>query len=295
MEHHPGIAAKITEDNRKIFALLSSYLNHAPDLIYPAEIAEVMQIGVSAEYAFKLLLAAKFGFDIAGSAEDKTLFIAYFDPMVHLLDAGEYARNPYYRNIRIPAAKIGGSELKYETCKPYEGFVCGDILQTAEGRQIPQIGFFETEFKYPAVLEQDRIWMTITPNEIETMKEPIAEAFGRVLTFGLGLGYYAYMVSEKDNVDNVTIVEINEDVIRLFKQYVLPQFKHAPKIKIVQADAFDFARTRLTGEAFDFVFTDLWHDVSDGIDLYLKIKQVERQHPDTVFSYWIEKSMLCYL
>ena len=77
-------------------------------------------------------------------------------------------------------------------------------FKTKEGRQIPQIGFFETEFKFPALLENDRIWMTITPNEIETMKEPVDGAFGNVLTFGLGLGYYAYMVSEKENVESVT-------------------------------------------------------------------------------------------
>lgn len=92
-------------------------------------------------------------------------------------------------------------------------------LQTKEGRQIPQIGFFDTEFMFPALLENDRIWMTITPNEIETMKEPVDGAFGHVLTFGLGLGYYACMVSEKENVESVTVVDMNEDVIRLFKKY----------------------------------------------------------------------------
>ena len=77
--------------------------------------------------------------------------------------------------------------------------------------------------------------MTITPNEIETMKEPVDEAFGHVLTFGLGLGYYAYMVSEKENVESITIVETNEDVIDLFNKYILPQFKNAHKIKIIQS------------------------------------------------------------
>lgn len=295
MEDAKGITEPIQEGNRQLFALLGSYLNHAPDLIQAAEIAEIVQSGVSAEYAFKLLLAAKFGLDIVDSEADKALFNAYFHPMIHRLDLGEYERNPYYRNIRLPAVRIGNSELKYERYKPFEGFVCNDILRTTEGRQIPQIGFFETEFTYPAVLEQERIWMTVTPNEIETMKEPVAAAFGRVLTFGLGLGYYAYMVSEKDNVDSVTIVEINEDVIHLFKRHILPQFKQAQKIRIVHGDAFDFARTHLARNAYDYVFTDLWHDVSDGIDLYLRMKQVERQHPGTKFSYWIEKSMKCYL
>jgi hypothetical protein len=286
---------QIRQDNHKVFALLSSYLNHAPDLIHEAEVEEIVQSGVSVEYAFKLILAAKFGLDIVDSDEDKALFNAYFHPMIHLLDVGEYEQNPYYRNIRLPEVRIGGSELTYECYKPYEGFVCNDILQTSEGRQFPQIGIFPAEFKYPAVLEQGRVWMTVTPNEIETMKVPVAEAFGSVLTFGLGLGYYAYMVSEKDNVDSVTIVEINEDVIRLFKQHILPQFKQAGKIQIIHADAFEFARTRLSQDAYDYVFTDLWHDVSDGIELYLKMKLIEQQYPETRFSYWIEKSIQCYL
>ena len=165
--------------------------------------------------------------------------------MIHQLDANEYYSNPYYKNIKIPTIKIGKSELKYEKYKPFEGFVCNDIIQTKEGRQIPQIGFFETEFMFPAVLENDRIWMTITPNEIETMKEAVDDAFGNVLTFGLGLGYYAYMVSEKENVESVTVVDMNEDVIKLFKKYVLPQFKNAHKIKIIKADAFEYAQKHM--------------------------------------------------
>ncbi|SFS94039.1 hypothetical protein [Paenibacillus sp. 453mf] len=60
--------------------------------------------------------------------------------------------------------------------------------------------------------------------KIETMKEPVEAAFGNALTFGLGLGYYAYMVSEKDNVKSVTVVEANEHVIRLLKEHILPQY-----------------------------------------------------------------------
>ncbi|MNP21405.1 spermidine synthase [compost metagenome] len=137
--------------------------------------------------------------------------------------------------------------------------------------------------------------MTITPNEIETIREAVDQAFGNVLTFGLGLGYYAYMISEQDHVDSITVVEMNEDVIELFNKYVLPQFRNAGKIKIIKADAFEYAEQHLTPGKYDFVFTDLWHDVSDGIDMYLRMKKFEQQSPDTIFTYWIEKSILCYL
>ncbi|WP_404330840.1 hypothetical protein [Mesobacillus maritimus] len=286
---------KIKEDNYKVFALLSHYLNNAPDFVDKEEIGEIVQYGVSYEHAFGVILAAAFGLDIIDSEDDKTFYNRYFTKMIHHLDEKEYYDNPYYQNITIPTIKIGKSELKYEKYKPFEGFVCNDIIQTIEGRQIPQIGFFQTEFKFPAVLEEDRIWMTITPNEIETMKEPVEQAFGHVLTYGLGLGYYAYMVSEKANVESVTIVEANEDVIHLFTQYVLPQFENAQKIKTIKADAFEYAQNHMSKGNYDFVFTDLWHDVSDGIDMYLKMRKYEKQTPNTVFTYWIEKSILCYL
>lgn len=287
---------KIKDDNYKVFALMSNYLNKAPDYVEKAQIEEIVEgTGLSYEYAFGVILAAAFGLDIVDNESDRELFNNYFPEMIHLLDTKEYTVNPYYKNIQIKAHKIGNSELKYEKYKTYEGFVYNDIVKTEEGRQIPQIGFFQEEFHFPAVLEDGRIWMTITPNEIETMKEPIEAAFGNVLAFGLGLGYFAYMVSEKDQVDRVTVVESNEHVIKLFKEEILPQFENKEKIRIVHDDAFHYAEKILPKAKYDFVFTDLWHDVGDGIDLYLKMKEYERLSSGTKFAYWIEKSILCYL
>ncbi|WP_379145184.1 hypothetical protein [Paenibacillus sp. sgz500992] len=295
MERNKAIKDKVNEEDNKVFALLSNYLNNKPDFISKEEIDEIVKYGVSIEYAFNVIFAAALGLDIVDKVDDADLFNKYFNKMSHKLDANEYYNNSYFKNIKIPTIKKGNSELKYEKYKPYEVFVCNDIITTHEGRQIPQIGFFETEFIFPAILENNRIWMTITPNEIETMKEAVAKAFGNVLTFGLGLGYYAYMISEKDQVESITIVESNEDVIQLFSKCILPQFKNTQKIKIIKADAFEYAQEHMAKGNYDFVFTDLWHDVSDGIDMYLSMKEHEKQSPSTVFIYWIEKSILCYL
>ncbi|KAA9021834.1 hypothetical protein F4V44_16430 [Niallia endozanthoxylica] len=286
---------KIKEDNYKIFALLSKYLNDAPDFVEKEEVDGIAESGVSSEYAFAVILAAAFELDIVDNTGDRDLFHNYFKKMIHQLNVNEYYNNPYYKNIIIPTMKVGKSELKYEKYKPFEGFVCNDIMPNKAGRHIPQIGFFDVEFKFPAILENERIWMTVTPNEIETMKEAVDQAYGNVLTFGLGLGYYAYMVSEKENVESVTVIDSNQDVINLFTSYILPQFKHAGKIKIIKSDAFEYAQKHMPKGNYDFVFTDIWHDVSDGIDSYLQMKQYEKTCPNTQFSYWIEKSILCYL
>ncbi|UQZ35519.1 hypothetical protein C2I18_19525 [Paenibacillus sp. PK3_47] len=286
---------KIYEEDSKILALLSHYLNHAPDFISREDIEEIVRYGVTPEYAFSVTFAAALGLDITDNPADAELYANYFQQMLHMLDVNKYYSNPYYTNIKIPEIKAGSSELKYESYKPYEAFVCNDMITTPEGRHIPQIGFFETEFRFPAVLENGRIWMTITPNEVETMKEAVAKASGKVLVYGLGLGYYAYMVSEKAEVAEVTIVESNEDVIQLFSKHIMPQFAHGHKITVIKADAFEYAQERMPAGNYDFVFTDLWHDVSDGIGMYLRMKAYEEQNPSTQFMYWIEQSLLCYL
>ena len=158
--------------------------------------------------------------------------------------------------------------------------------------EIPQIGFFNEEFSFPTVFEDGREWMAIKPNEIETMKVPIEKANGKVVTFGLGMGYFAYMASLKENVSSVTIVERDKNVISLFKTHILPYFQNADKIKIVESDAFDYVKNQMSSEGFDYAFVDLWHDTSDGVDLYVKMKKLEHFSKNTKFEYWIEKSIL---
>ena len=46
-------------------------------------------------------------------------------------------------------------------------------------------------------------------------------------------------------------------------------------------------------EGFDTVFTDLWHDVADGIPLYRRMKALEIPGPH--YLYWIEKTMKVYM
>ena len=61
MERNIRIKEKIKEDNYKVFALLSNYLNHVPDFITKEEMDEIVNSGVSYEYAFVVILAAAFG------------------------------------------------------------------------------------------------------------------------------------------------------------------------------------------------------------------------------------------
>lgn len=91
------------------------------------------------------------------------------------------------------------------------------------------------------------------------------------------------------------MVERDREVIGLFEKHILPQFEHPEKVRLVCADAFEYAKEQMPKDGFDFVFTDLWHDPSDGVEAYLKMKQYEPLLPGAQFTYWIENTLLHYL
>lgn len=287
---------QIVRFNARLMERLSGFLNLAPDFIQASAVEELVKAsGVTPELAYSLLLAAALGLDVESNAEDKALFDNYFRQMIHRLDPEAYQRDAYYRSIELPEAHLGTWELTQQRYQPFEAFVCNDLEAMPDGRVVPQLGYFEREFTYPAVLEDGREWMVVTPNEIETMKPAIRAASGAVLTYGLGLGYFACLVSEKAEVSSVTVVERDESVLRLFERFLLPQFGHAEKIELVHDDAFAHAERHLSSGRFDLVFTDLWHDPVDGVAPYLRMKQLERLSPRTRFAYWIERTLQHYL
>ncbi len=275
--------------NYKLTELYAAYLNHCPELITEAM---VKAMGEDSDLSKKDILVAilceAFGLDYSRGAEDRKLIRDYLIPSVKMLDADKYRENKYYKNIRIPTIKDGSWELRTEFYPPYRAVICGDMELLENFSEIPPLAFFEQRFDFPAVLEDGNEWMTLTPVDLDTCEAAIEAAHGRVITFGLGLGYYAYMVSEKENVESVTVVERSEAVIRLFKKHILPQFSHGYKIKIINTDAFEYAEHTMPKEKFDYAFVDIWRDASDGAPIYKKFKPLEKLSPKIEFSYWIE-------
>ena len=103
------------------------------------------------------------------------------------------------------------------------------------------------------------------------------------------------MAAEKPEVKSVTVVEKNHDVIEAFQKGLLPHFPNKEKIRIIEADAFEFAEHTMQKEHFDLAFVDTWRDAGDGLPMYLKMKPLEKLSPDTKFLYWIEKFLLSRL
>lgn len=288
--------AKIMEQNDAVTYMLSRYLNYDSRFLSDGTVKSfAKECDLDDDAAFRVLFSAACGLDTAEDRVHRQIERDYFQTGLHALDPSVYENDPYYQTIHITSQKNGQWELCHSYYEPFEPFVCGHPRVTEQFLEIPQIGYFKTRFSFPAVLENGVEWMTITPNEIETMKEPIREAHGKVLTLGLGLGYYAFMVSEKQDVNSITVVERDKHVIELFEKNILPQFPNAQKVRVISNDAFDYLQKEAKQESFDYVFADLWHDQSDGLPLYLRLRKLEKEYPNTKFSYWIEPTILSSL
>ena len=284
---------RIRQRNNDYAWMLCDYLDQNPRLITKELMEESNPDGLLPDEAiYTALLTGFCGLNPEENPDDRILLNDYFRQSVVKLDAKTYAEDPYYKNIRIPNARFGRWELKYEHYKAYEAFVCDEMILKPDFREIQRIGFFDSDFSYPAVMEDGHEWMAIKPNETATITFAVNAAHGRVATFGLGMGYYPYLVHLKPDVESITIIERSADVIELFKTHILPQFDHPEKVRIVQADAFEYAAKQMPAERFDYAFADTWRDVSDGLPMYLRMKKLERQNPATEFSYWVEESLL---
>lgn len=278
--------------NFRLTRLYAEYLERYPEVISADMVNALTEDGsISKEDAIVALLSEIFGLKFE-DREDRLLIMNYLTPSVRLLDAEKYRNNPYYKNIKIDNVKDGTWELRRENYPAYRGVIAGDIVFGNGYLEYAPLGFFTEDFEFPAVLENDNEWMTLTPVDLDTCDAAIAEAHGKVVTFGLGLGYYAYMVSEKPDVDSITVIEKSPKVIELFKKHILPQFPNNQKVRIIEADAFEYAEKIMPSEQYDYAFVDTWRDASDGEPMYRKMKALEHLNNSTNFSYWIENFLI---
>ena len=205
--------------------------------------------------------------------------------------------DPYMAKVgnRLNNISYGRWRLERDVLAPYSLAIgSGHSVETFFGHVfIPHLCCLNDAFDYPILREYDdnetgHAWMSITINEILSMRKHINLAKGNVLTLGCGMGYYAYMAALKGNVESVSIVEKERDVLDVFENAILPYFepKIAQKVKLIHADAFDFINGLDDGK-YDYCFADIWKDYTD-VTLWVKCRRKMSRFSKTKSSYWVE-------
>ncbi len=265
----------IRRNNFDVLTAFADYLSNSSQFITSSEIdALVREFGMNEEQAFRTLLASFCGFD---DEKGRTLVKKYFIPSIKKMDPVDFENDSCYRFFQNKNFKSESWELKQAVYKPYEAFVRDDLFVADDFTEIPRLGFFDREYYYPTVLQNGREWMTITPNETATMRGALQACRGRTAVYGLGLGYFAFKAAEKPETEFVAVIEKDPDLVSLFSKRILPDMPFRDKIVLYNADAFEYAQRQAPKERYDFSFVDLWHDLGDGIEPYLRMKKIERQ------------------
>lgn len=208
------------------------------------------------------------------------------------LDPVDFEQNPYIRNIHIDNWMVGNIYLhNYEYYKEGKTYTYDSRKRDEKSlTTIYEYCYFPNNMHYPSLgtIFPYTKWMGVEPSEISTFTSFIEEANGKVLLMGCGLGYVAYMLSLKDKVEEITIVELDLDVKKMFEIYLKPQMNN--KINIVQADAIQFLESENIS-MYQYCSVDIWHNVSEMFPIYLKCLLLEERHSQTKFHYWLEEDL----
>jgi len=81
--------------------------------------------------------------------------------------------------------------------------------------------------------------------------------FGDCLEIGLGLGVASEYILSKPNVNSLTTIEINEDVVYLYKELNLEKDNHT----IICQNGLDYILN--TDRLFDFIFLDFYSIIDE--------------------------------
>ena len=257
------------------------------DLINSDEVKQFIKEGYNEKEAILQILYRFYGLDDS-LKENQEIMNEYFLNNIKKLNQGDYINNPYVKAIKSTGRK-GKYQLKYLDYEPYQLFAYDDI-KINEHKEYSRVGYFDHKFSYLALTEGNNIWMSLNPNEIETMKPYIDKGKGHVLVLGLGMGYVPFMLVAKDEVKNVTIIEKDKEIISLFNSLIYPFFPHKEKIRIIEDDALKYLQKAEKKPSFDYIFADLWHNPEDGLPLFIGLKKI---NPN--IDCWLEVSLYALL
>jgi len=167
----------------------------------------------------------------------------------------------YKIDINVPDGSSG--EWKVETFTVEEKELSQVLSAWKTGRAVPA-------GTYKRLVRKGEVVMSNTPDEIYDSMYFVGRAKGSVLLNGLGLGVVLKQLLEKPEVDEITVIEKSEDVIKL----VAPTYANETRVNIIHADAFEYAPPK--GKRYNAVWHDIWDNIcSDNLP---EMKKLHRKY-----------------
>jgi hypothetical protein len=107
------------------------------------------------------------------------------------------------------------------------------------------------------LMRDNRVWMSLSPVEIESLAPHVSHMRGHVVIAGLGMGLALYNALLRPAVRRITVLECDSDVIALFTTMMPGDMSGSGRFSIEQADA----RNWRTAAPVDFLYADIWDKI----------------------------------
>jgi hypothetical protein len=143
-------------------------------------------------------------------------------------------------NCRVKRFTVSADEAKFSQLR-------AAVNPREAGREVE-------EGEYTGLWVNSQLMMSDTPAEIADHRDPIIHGKGHCLVNGLGLGVVANALLMKDEVNRVTVIEINPHVIELVE--LVWKARYGDRLEIVEADAMTYLPPE--GVHCGYVWHDIW-------------------------------------
>jgi hypothetical protein len=100
----------------------------------------------------------------------------------------------------------------------------------------------------------DRVWMSLSPVEVESLAPHVSHMRGHVVIAGLGMGLALYNALLRPAVRRVTVVERDPEVIALFDAIRGAGWPRHDRFAVEEADAMVWRPP----EPVDYLYADIW-------------------------------------
>jgi hypothetical protein len=150
---------------------------------------------------------------------------------------------------------------------------------------ITQNGYFQ---EWQGIEEMDALfydeltWMSTARDEIDSQAPHVATAFGHVVVMGAGMGVVVYNLLPMPQVERVTLVERDPQVIELLRQSTdFDQWPGAEKLHVEIIDAFEYH----PAQPVDHLYVDIWPTAGEA-QVIAEIKRIQSQVRARQLGWW---------
>ena len=113
--------------------------------------------------------------------------------------------------------------------------------------------------KYIRLIHNGQCVMSDTDMEKESNLEFCINAHGDIIIGGLGIGMIVMAIQDEPEVNSITVIEKNQEVIDI----VASQLNFNNKVKIICADVFEWKPEH--GVKYDMAYMDIWNWINEDI------------------------------